>query len=83
MQGLFCLVGAVGGPAGVSRLGYGAFYPPQALALNETAAARMQHTHLVRLGQALAAACCWAGLALVVRIPLNFGRRWSSAWSPW
>lgn len=51
----------------------GRFIRRQVFALNDAAAARMERTHLIRLGQALGGGLLLGGLALLVRIPLDFG----------
>ena len=51
----------------------GRFIRRQVLALNDAAAARMERTHLIRLGLALGGGLLLGSMALLVRISLDFG----------
>jgi len=72
-QGLSAWVALVGVLLALAAWDMGRFIRRQALALNDAAAARMERTHLIRLGQALGGGLLLGGLALLVRIPLDFG----------
>ena len=72
-QGLSAWLALVGVLLALAAWDMGRFIRRQALALNDAAAARMERTHLIRLGQALGGGLLLGGLSLLVRIPLDFG----------
>jgi hypothetical protein len=72
-QGLSPWVALVGVLLALGAWDMGRFIRRKALALNDETAARMERTHLIRLGQALGGGLLLGGLALLVRIPLDFG----------
>ena len=72
-QGLSAWLALVGVLLALAAWDMGRFIRRQVLALNDEAAARMERTHLIRLGQALVGGLLLGGLALLVRIPLDFG----------
>ena len=72
-QGLSGWPALVGVLLALAAWDMGRFIRRQALALNDAAAARMERTHLVRLGLALGGGLLLGGLALLVRISLDFG----------
>jgi hypothetical protein len=72
-QGLSAWMALIGMLLALAAWDLGRFIRRQVLALNDDAAARMERTHLIRLGQALGGGLLLGGLALLVRIPLDFG----------
>ncbi len=72
-QGLSAWLALIGMLLALAAWDMGRFIRRQVLALNDDAAARMERTHLIRLGQALGGGLLLGGMALLVRIPLDFG----------
>ena len=72
-QGLSAWLALVGVLLALAAWDMGRFMRRQALVLNNVAAARMERTHLVRLGLALGGGLLLGGLTLVVRIQFDFG----------
>jgi hypothetical protein len=72
-QGLSAWLALVAVLLALAAWDMGRFIRRQVLALNEEMAARMERTHLIRLGQALGGGLLLGSLALLVRIPLDFG----------
>jgi hypothetical protein len=72
-RGLSAWLALVGVLLALAAWDMGRFIRHQVFVLNDEAAARMERTHLIRLGQALGGGLLVGGLALLVRIPLDFG----------
>ena len=71
-QGLSAWPALIGVLLALAAWDMGRFIRRQALALNDAAAARMERTHLLRLGMALGGGLLLGSIALLVRISLDF-----------
>jgi len=72
-QGLSAWLALVGVLLALAAWDMGRFMRRQTAVLNEAAAARMERTHLIRLGLALGGGLLLGVLTLLVRVQLDFG----------